>query len=78
MNKWLTPDVARQALVALLGAAAALALEPATAPVVLRALCAVLPPANAQAAVDGQSALKLSRHLLTLQQDQNSSPPNQW
>lgn len=77
MNKWLTQDVARQALVALLGAVAALALEPATAPVVLRALCAVLPPASAQAEVQGQSALKLSKHLLTMQQDPNFSPQSQ-
>lgn len=77
MNKWLTPDVARQAVVALLGALAALALEPATAPVVLRALCAVVPAADAQARADGQSVLKLSRHLLTQQQDLNSSLRNQ-
>lgn len=71
---WLTRDAVRQLLVALLGAAAALALEPATAPGVLRALCAVLPAGDAQAAADGQSALKLSKQLLTLQLDPNSSP----
>lgn len=69
--KWLTPDVGRQALVAVLGAVVALALEPATAPGVLRALCAVVPLADAQAAVDAQSALKLSRHLLMQPPGQN-------
>lgn len=77
MPKWLTQDAVRQVALALLGAAAALALEPATAPVVLRALCAVLPPANAQAEEAAQSALKLSRHLLTQSQDLSSTLKNQ-
>lgn len=62
MTKW--QDVGRQLAVALVGALVALALEPATAPAALRAVCALLPAGPAVAA-ETHSVLKWYRRLQT-------------